>query len=193
MSDYFVHESSYVDDGVEIGEGTKVWHFSHVMKGSRIGRNCTLGQNVLVGPNVTIGNNVKIQNNVSIYEGVELEDNVFCGPSCVFTNVDRPRSAFPTDHSTYRKTLVQRGVSIGANATIVCGHTLGAHAFIGAGSVVTKDIPAHAIAYGNPARIHGWACECGQPIEFDADGATCRACGRTYRKNGEDVEAESSS
>ncbi len=192
MSDYFVHESSYVDDGVEIGAGTKVWHFSHVMKGTRIGRNCSLGQNVLVGPNVTVGDNVKIQNNVSVYEGVELGDEVFCGPSCVFTNVDRPRSGFPTDHAKYLKTVVHRGVSIGANATIVCGHTLGEHAFIGAGSVVTKDIPAHAIVYGNPARIHGWACECGEPIVFGAESVgTCTTCGRKYRKIGEHVKEDS--
>jgi UDP-2-acetamido-3-amino-2,3-dideoxy-glucuronate N-acetyltransferase len=184
----YVHESAYIDEGVTIGEGTKVWHFSHVMKGSRIGSRCTIGQNVLIGPNATVGNNVKIQNNVSVYEGVVLEDDVFCGPSCVFTNVDRPRSGFPTGHEAYLQTLVKQGATIGANATIVCGHTLGEHAFIGAGSVVTQDIPAHAIAYGNPARLHGWACACGEPIEFGADGATCRACGRTYRMNGEEVK-----
>ena len=184
--DFFVHESSYVDDGVKIGKGTKIWHFSHVMKGSHIGENCTLGQNVLIGPNVTIGNNVKIQNNVSVYEGVTLEDDVFCGPSMVFTNVDRPRSAFPTDHSKYLKTLIKRGATIGANATIVCGHTIGEHAFIGAGAVVTKDVPAYAVAYGNPARIHGWVCECGRPLEFSGNEAVCQACGRKYRKIGED-------
>lgn len=180
--DFFVHESSYVDGGVEIGKGTKIWHFSHVMKGSRIGENCTLGQNVLIGPNVVIGNNVKIQNNVSVYEGVTLEDDVFCGPSMVFTNVDRPRSAFPTDHSSYLRTRIKRGATIGANATIVCGHTIGEHAFVGAGAVVTKDVPAYAVVYGNPARIRGWACECGQPLEFENDKAVCEACGRKYRK-----------
>lgn len=178
----FVHESSYVDEGVEIGEGTKIWHFSHVMKGSRVGENCTVGQNVLIGPNVVIGNNVKIQNNVSVYEGVTLEDDVFCGPSMVFTNVDRPRSAFPTDHSQYLRTRVKRGATIGANATIVCGHTIGEHSFIGAGAVVTKDVPAYAVVYGNPARIRGWVCECGRPLEFENDKAVCKACGRKYRK-----------
>lgn len=176
----FVHESSYVDDGVEIGAGTKIWHFSHVMKGARIGRDCTLGQGVLVGPNVVIGDRVKIQNNVSVYEGVVLEDDVFCGPSCVFTNVDRPRSAFPTDAVRYQKTLVKRGATIGANATIVCGHTLGEHSFVGAGSVVTKDVPAYAVVYGNPAQIHGWACECGRPLAFTAGGAACESCRRRY-------------
>jgi len=189
VSKYFVHESSYVDDGVVIGEGTKIWHFCHIMRGARIGRNCSLGQNVLVGPNVTVGDNVKIQNNVSVYEGVVLEDDIFCGPSCVFTNVDRPRSAFPTDHTAYGQTLVKRGVTIGANATIVCGHTLGEHAFVGAGSVVTKDVPAYAVVYGNPAKIHGWACECGAKLAFHRGRATCEACGWRYWKRGEKVES----
>jgi len=179
---YFVHESSYTDDDVEIGKDTKIWHFSHVMRGSEIGERCTLGQNVLVGPNVKIGNNVKIQNNVSVYEGVILEDDVFCGPSCVFTNVNRPRSAFPTDSSNYLQTVVKRGATIGANATIICGHTVGAHALIGAGAVVTKDVPNYALVYGNPARIHGWICECGEKLEFTNDGAKCVKCGRRYRK-----------
>ena len=187
MSDVFVHESSIVDDGVEIGAGTKIWHFSHVMSGSRIGVSCTLGQNVLVGPNVTIGNNVKIQNNVSVYEGVVLEDNVLCGPSCVFTNVDRPRSGFPTDSSDYRETIVKRGVTIGANATIVCGHTLGEHALIGAGSVVTKDVPDYGLVYGNPARLRGYACQCGAPLTFDGGTATCAKCGRGYMKDADVV------
>jgi UDP-2-acetamido-3-amino-2,3-dideoxy-glucuronate N-acetyltransferase len=180
MSEAFVHESSYVDADVEIGEGTKVWHFSHVMKGSRIGKNCTLGQNVLVGPNVIVGDNVRIQNNVSVYEGVHLEDDVFCGPSCVFTNVDRPRSAFPTSADKYGKTLIRRGATIGANATIVCGHTLGTHAFVGAGSVVTKDIPDYAIVYGNPAQIKGWICACGVPLSFSGTAASCAECGAKY-------------
>jgi len=182
----FIHLTAVVDDGAKIGEGTKIWHFSHVMSGARIGRGCTLGQNVFVGKNVVIGDNVKIQNNVSVYEGVILEDDVFCGPSMVFTNVDRPRSAFPTDRARYLKTVVKRGATIGANATIVCGHTIGEHAFIGAGSVVTKDVPAHAIVYGNPARIRGWACECGEPLEFEGDEAVCSACGRRYRKENEE-------
>ena len=187
MTDYFVHESSYVDGDVEIGAGTKIWHFSHVMSGTRIGRNCSVGQNVLVGPNAIVGNNVKIQNNVSVYEGVVLEDDVFCGPSCVFTNVDRPRSGFPTGRDKYLKTIIRKGATIGANATIVCGHSLGEHAFVGAGSVVTRDIPAYAVAYGNPARIHGWACACGTPLRFTEDRAAC-ACGLRFIKTGEVVE-----
>lgn len=189
----FVHESAYVDENVEIGDGTKIWHFSHVLSGSRIGRDCVLGQNVLVGPNARIGDRVKIQNNVSVYEGVELENDVFCGPSCVFTNVDRPRSAFPTDRPNYAKTLVLRGATIGANATIICGNTLGAHCFVGAGSVVTKDVPDYAVVYGNPARIHGWACECGTPLEFAGEGATCKQCGRNYRMAGDRVTPEGGS
>lgn len=189
MSEHFVHESSYVDDGVVIGEGTKVWHFCHIMRGTRVGRNCSLGQNVLVGPNVTVGDHVKIQNNVSVYEGVVLEDDVFCGPSCVFTNVDRPRAAFPTEDSKYERTTVKRGATIGANATIVCGHTLGEYSFVGAGSVVTKDVPAYAVVYGNPARIQGWACRCGAGLGFDEDSATCKECGRRYRRVGGTVES----
>ena len=178
----FVHESAYIDEDVKIGRGTRIWHFSHVMRGAEVGENCTLGQNVLVGPNVKIGNNVKIQNNVSVYEGVVLEDDVFCGPSCVFTNVDRPRSAFPRDRSEYLKTVVKRGATIGANATIVCGHTLGEYCFVGAGAVVTKDVPPYALVYGNPARIQGWVCQCGQQLNFKGGQATCAACGRRYWK-----------
>lgn len=185
MPEPYVHESSYIDADVEIGEGTKIWHFSHVMRGTRIGRDCTLGQNVLVGPNVIVGNNVKIQNNVSVYEGVVLEDDVFCGPSCVFTNVHRPRSAFPTSSDEYGRTIVGRGTTIGANATIVCGTSLGKHAFVGAGAVVTRDVPAHAIVYGNPAKIHGWSCACGKPLTFDGESATCPECKRAYTKKGD--------
>jgi len=188
---YFVHESAYVDPGAKIGKGTKIWHFSHVMAGAEIGENCTLGQNVFVAKNVKIGNNVKIQNNVSVYEGVILEDDVFCGPSCVFTNVDTPRSAFPRDRSEYLKTVVKRGATIGANATIVCGHTLGEWCLVGAGAVVTKDVPPYALVYGNPARIHGWVCQCGQRLDFQGDKATCAACGRQYRKEDERVTLES--
>lgn len=186
----FVHSSSYVDNDVEIGAGTKIWHFCHVMRMTRIGRDCSLGQNVLVGPNVRIGDGVKVQNNVSIYEGVELEDDVFCGPSCVFTNVDRPRAAFPTGSERYAKTLVRRGATIGANATIICGRTLGEYSFIGAGSVVTKDVPAYAVVYGNPARIQGWACECGRPLRFEGERACCESCRRRYRMVEARVERE---
>src|SRR3954453_509970 len=160
MSDFFVHESSYVDDPCEIGHGTKVWHFSHVMPNCRIGEKCNIGQNVVVSPDVVIGNNVKVQNNVSIYTGVILEDDVFCGPSMVFTNVVNPRSHVSRKHE-YRQTLVKRGGTIGANCTIVCGHTIGRYAFIGAGAVVTKDVPDHALVVGNPGRVTGWVCECG--------------------------------
>jgi len=187
VSDAFVHPSSFVDEDVEIGAGTKIWHFTHVMSGTRIGRDCTLGQNVLVGPNAVIGDGVKIQNNVSVYEGVILEDGVFCGPSCVFTNVDRPRSLTPTPREAYGKTVVKRGATIGANATVVCGHTLGTFAFVGAGAVVTKDVPAYAIVYGNPARIRGWACQCGQELQFEGDRATCADCGKHYAKDGDEV------
>jgi UDP-2-acetamido-3-amino-2,3-dideoxy-glucuronate N-acetyltransferase len=185
---YFVHESSYVDEPAEIGEGTKIWHFSHVMPNARIGANCSIGQNVLIASNVVIGNNVKIQNNVSVYEGVMLEDDVFCGPSMVFTNVNTPRSATPRNTSAdYALTIVRRGASIGANATIVCGHTLGEHAFVGAGSVVTGDVPPYAIAYGNPARIRGYACECGLRLDFETEGTDCPQCSRRYLKSGVSV------
>jgi UDP-2-acetamido-3-amino-2,3-dideoxy-glucuronate N-acetyltransferase len=163
---YFVHESSYVDEDTEIGRGTKIWHFSHIMRGAKIGENCILGQNVNIGSNVKIGNRVKIQNNVSIYDGVLIEDDVFCGPSCVFTNVINPRS-FIERKNEYKKTIVKKGASIGANATIVCGVTIGEYALIGAGSVVTKDVPAYALAYGNPAQIHGKVCKCG--LRLDAN------------------------
>jgi len=183
---YFVHESSYVDEPCTIGKGTKIWHFSHVMKESVIGENCNLGQNVVISPGVTLGKNVKIQNNVSVYTGVILEDDVFCGPSCVFTNVTTPRSHVRRNdpEKDYAKTLVKRGASIGANATIVCGNTLGEYSFVGAGSVVTKDVPPYAMVYGNPARIKGWACECGVKLAFANDHATCDECGKTYQQTG---------
>jgi UDP-2-acetamido-3-amino-2,3-dideoxy-glucuronate N-acetyltransferase len=180
---YFVHESSYIDDNVEIGEGTKIWHFSHIQSGSRIGKNCVLGQNVNVGNNVVIGNNVKIQNNVSVYEGVTLEDYVFCGPSMVFTNVVDPRSKYPQAGAKYYiKTLVKEGASIGANATIVCGITIGKFAFIGAGAVVTKNVPDYALLVGNPAKLIGWMSEAGQRLHFEKDGtAFCQKSNRKYK------------
>ena len=185
---YFAHESSYVDQPSEIGSGTKIWHFSHVMAGATIGERCSIGQNVVISPRVRIGNNVKIQNNVSVYEGVVLEDDVFCGPSMVFTNVTTPRSGTPRNTSAdYAETLVKRGASIGANATIVCGNTLGEFAFVGAGSVVTKDVPPYAMVYGNPARVRGYACECGVKLDFANDRAACTQCERTYEKTGDTV------
>ena len=180
---YFAHESSYVDDGAVIGNGTKIWHFSHVMPGAVIGERCNLGQNVVVMAGTRIGNNVKIQNNVSIYEGVELEDDVFCGPSCVFTNVMNPRSHVPRKHE-YRRTLVKRGGSIGANATIICGVTLGEYAFIGAGAVVTADVPAYGLMVGVPARRVGWMCQCGERLHPSAGRAACDVCGATYEESG---------
>ncbi len=182
MADVFVHESSYVDDGCEIGAGSKIWHFSHVMSGSRIGKRCNIGQNVVVSPQVVIGDNVKIQNNVSIYTGVILEDDVFCGPSMVFTNVVNPRSHV-SRKDEYKTTLVKQGASLGANSTIVCGHTIGRFAFIGAGAVVTKDIPDYALVVGNPGRISGWMCGCGVKLAAGATPpvkATCAACGTAY-------------
>jgi UDP-2-acetamido-3-amino-2,3-dideoxy-glucuronate N-acetyltransferase len=178
---YFVHESSYVDEPSSIGEGTKIWHFSHVLPGCEIGGHCNIGQNVVIGPRVRIGERVKIQNNVSVYEGVELEDEVFCGPSMVFTNVNTPRSGTPRNTSSdYARTLVKKGASIGANATIVCGNSIGEYAFVGAGSVVTKDVPPYAVVYGNPARVHGYACECGVKLTFENERASCAECGRRY-------------
>jgi UDP-2-acetamido-3-amino-2,3-dideoxy-glucuronate N-acetyltransferase len=178
---FFVHESSYVDEPSSIGEGTKIWHFSHVLAGCTIGRNCNIGQNVVVGPRVRIGDRVKIQNNVSVYEGVELEDEVFCGPSMVFTNVLTPRSGTPRNTSSdYLRTVVRKGASIGANATIVCGNTIGEYAFVGAGSVVTKDVPPYAVVYGNPARVRGYACECGSKLDVREGRASCGDCGRVY-------------
>lgn len=187
MTDVFVHESSYVDEGAEIGAGTRIWHFCHVMPGARIGRNCNIGQNVFIASDVGIGNNVKIQNNVSVYTGVTVEDDVFLGPSMVFTNVVNPRSHMPRKHE-YQPTLVKRGVSVGANATIVCGVTLGEYAFVGAGAVVTHDVPAYALVYGTPARIAGWMCQCGQKLQFmPNEQATCADCGLQYLKQNETV------
>ncbi|HEU4800629.1 MAG TPA: acyltransferase [Gemmatimonadales bacterium] len=178
---YFAHESSYIDDGAEIGDDTKIWHFCHVMPGARIGTGCSVGQNVVVMGGTRIGNNVRIQNNVSIYEGVELEDDVFCGPSCVFTNVINPRSHVSRKHE-YRRTLVRRGATIGANATVVCGVTLEEYAFIGAGAVVTSDVPAYALMVGVPAKRVGWMCQCGERLQVVGGAATCAACGSSYRE-----------
>ncbi len=183
MADYFAHESCYVDDGCVIGAGTKIWHFTHVMSGARIGRGCNIGQNVVISPGVVVGDNVKIQNNVSVYTGVELEDDVFCGPSMVFTNVVNPRSHV-SRKDEYRRTLVRRGASLGANSTIVCGHIVGRYAFIGAGAVVTRDVPDYALVLGNPARIAGWMCQCGVKLATGAkapDAVACSACGTRYR------------
>jgi UDP-2-acetamido-3-amino-2,3-dideoxy-glucuronate N-acetyltransferase len=189
---YFVHESAYIDQPCDIGKETMIWHFSHVMRESVIGERCNIGQNVVVSPQCRIGSNVKIQNNVSLYTGVILEDDVFCGPSAVFTNVINPRAHVPRK-SEYRPTLVRRGASIGANATIVCGHTLGRYCFIGAGAVVTRDVPDYAMVIGNPGRIRGWVCYCGGKLALGmhADGdfsADCALCGRRYRRHGSAVE-----
>ncbi len=181
MTDYFVHESSYVDQPSEIGEGTKIWHFCHIMAGAKIGRRCVLGQNVMVSPGVIIGDGVKIQNNVSLYTGVILEDDVFVGPSAVFTNVLTPRSHVSRKHE-FQQTLVRRGATIGANATVVCGVVIGRYAFVGAGAVVTHDVPDHALVYGNPARMRGWMCECGVRLPDPGQHGVieCGACRRQY-------------
>ena len=187
MDRYFVHDSAIVDEGCTIGAGTKIWHFSHIQSGVIIGENCSLGQNVYVASNVVIGNGVKIQNNVSVYEGVILEDFVFCGPSIVFTNISRPRSEFPQRESKfYEKTVVKKSASIGANATIVCGITIGEYAFIGAGTVVTTDVPPHAFMVGNPGRIVGWVDKKGNRLEFD--GNQISRCGR-YELQGEAIRS----
>lgn len=192
MKDYFVHESSYVDEGAEIGASTKLWHFCHVMPRARIGRQCNIGQNVFIASGVVIGDNVKIQNNVSLYTGVVIEDDVFLGPSMVFTNVMNPRSHVPRKDE-YQTTLVKRGASIGANATIVCGVTVGRYAFVGAGSVVTRHVPDYALVYGNPARVQGWVCRCGVKLLFPSDSpnerAMCKPCGARYHKLGQRVES----
>jgi len=183
MPDYFVHESSYVDEGAVIGAGTRIWHFSHVMPGAIIGERCNLGQNVVVMPGTRLGNNVKVQNNVSIYEGVVLEDDVFCGPSCVFTNIMTPRSHVSRKHE-YLPTLVRRGATIGANATIICGSTLGAYSFVGAGAVVRGEVPDYALMVGLPARRIGWMCHCGLRLTLVGGVASCASCGAEYREDG---------
>lgn len=176
--DFFVHESSYIDEQVSIGKGTKIWHFCHIQKGAKLGENCSLGQNVNVANNVKIGNGVRIQNNVSVYEGVELEDNVFCGPSCVFTNVSTPRAHYSV-HGVYAKTLIKYGASLGANSTVVCGHNVGRCALIAAGAVVTKDVKDHALMAGVPARQIAWVCECGERL---AEDIHCKKCGKKYQE-----------
>lgn len=178
---YTAHPTAVIDEGSTIGEGTRIWHFSHILPGCTIGEGCNIGQNVVIGPDVKLGRNVKVQNNVSLYTGVECEDDVFLGPSCVFTNVINPRSAI-VRRGEYRRTLVKQGATIGANATIVCGHPIGRYAFIGAGAVVTKEVPDHALVLGNPARRAGWMSEFGHKLEFDAQGeAVCPESGQRYR------------
>lgn len=176
---YFVHESSYIDEPCEIGEGTKIWHFSHIMSNCKIGKNCNIGQNVVISPDVILGNGVKIQNNVSVYTGVICEDDVFLGPSCVFTNVINPRS-FISRKDEYRKTVIGKGASIGANATIVCGNNIGKYSFVAAGAVVTKDVPDYALVMGNPARVKYFVCECSEKMQWTNNEFTCPHCGKKY-------------
>ena len=185
MNHYFVHPTSIVDDNVEIGEGTKIWHFCHIQSGAKIGKKCSFGQNVNVSNNVVVGNGVKVQNNVSLYEGVKLNDFVFCGPSCVFTNDLTPRAKYSKGPIGYKKTIVEEGASIGANATIVCGHNIGKWSLIGAGAVVTTDVPAHALMLGVPARRRGWACECGELLP---ENLSCPVCGRKYKETDNGLE-----
>ena len=178
---YFVHPTAIVDEGATIGEGTKIWHFSHISSDAKIGKNCKIGQNIFIDRGVKIGNNVKIQNNVSVYRNVTLEDDVFCGPSMVFTNIINPRSAITRKPDEYKNTLVKKGATIGANATIVCGHTIGQYAFVGAGAVVTKGIPDYALVYGSPACQHGWMCECGTALtEVSNSLWRCPKCGGEF-------------
>ncbi len=182
--EYFAHETAVIDAGACIGKGTRIWHFCHIMPDAEIGENCNLGQNCFVGKGVKIGPSCKFQNNVSVYEGVTLEEGVFCGPSCVFTNDLNPRALYPKG-GHYVPTLVKKGTSIGANATIVCGITIGRWAFIGAGAVVTEDVPDYALVYGVPAKVHGWVCECGEKLAFHGSQATCTACARRYAMAGD--------
>lgn len=184
---YFAHESAYVDEGCLVGDGVKIWHFSHLMSLCEVGDHCSIGQNVFIGSKVILGKNVRVQNNVSIYEGVTCEDDVFLGPSMVFTNVINPRSAVPRKHE-YKKTLVKKGASIGANATIICGNTIGEYAFIGAGTVVTKEVPPYALVVGNPGKQKGWVSEYGHSLDFGEDNlAVCPESGQQYRKTGNQV------
>jgi len=187
QKDYFIHPTCIVDEPVEIGKGTKIWHFSHIMSGARIGKDCVIGQNIFIASGAILGNNIKIQNNVSIFDGVILEDDVFCGPSMVFTNVFNPRS-FISRRNEFRKTVVGKGTTIGANATIICGNKIGQYAFIGAGSVVTKNVPDYALVYGNPGSVKGWVCQCAVEIIFRSGKARCQACGKKYRKDRKGVK-----
>lgn len=182
MSEYFCHESSYVDEGAIIGEGTKIWYFNHIQKGAIVGKNCSIGQNVNIGCKAVVGNNVKIQNNVSVYDNVIIEDYVFCGPSMVFTNVINPRSHI-SRKSEYKETRIKKGTTLGANSTILCGITLGKFSFVGAGSVVTKDVPDYALMVGNPARRKGWMCSCGIKLP-EGEGPQCEVCGESYIEKG---------
>jgi len=183
VTDALVHPSSYVDEGAQVGAGTRIWHFCHVMPGAVIGAGCSIGQNCVIMPGTRLGNNVKLQNNVSVYEGVELEDDVFCGPSMVFTNVSTPRSHV-SRRGAYERTLVKRGASIGANATVVCGVTLGRFSFVGAGAVVTRDVKDHALVVGNPARQVGWMCQCGERLRLEGAAGRCAGCGQRYEERG---------
>lgn len=178
----YIHPTAVVEEPYEIGDGTKIWYFSHIMKGAKVGKNCQLGQNVFVGSRVEIGDGVKIQNNVSVYDCVKLEDDVFCGPSMVFTNVINPRSPIPRKNE-FKKTLVKKGATLGANSTILCGITIGEYAFIGAGAVVTKDVPPYALVYGNPAKLKGWMCQCGVKLKIENQRGYCNACGEKYFKD----------
>ncbi len=182
MSEYFVHQSAIVDDNVKIGNGTKIWHFSHILGNTEIGEKCNIGQNAVVGPDVKMGNRCKVQNNISVYKGVELEDDVFCGPSMVFTNVLNPRAFVERKHE-FKKTLVKKGATLGANSTIVCGHTIGSYAMIGAGAVVTKDVPDYALMAGVPAKRIGWVCKCGVILrKFNGGNAECPECKAKYQE-----------
>ncbi|MCX7724109.1 MAG: N-acetyltransferase [Thermodesulfovibrio sp.] len=177
--EYFAHETAVIDEDVEIGEGSKIWHFSHILKGSKIGKNCIIGQNVTIGPDVKVGNKCKIQNNVSVYKGVTLEDEVFCGPSCVFTNVYNPRAFIERKHE-FKSTIVKKGATIGANATIVCGISIGKYALIGAGAVVNRDVPDYALVVGVPAKQIGWVCKCGTTLKKENNLFKCDYCGNEY-------------
>jgi len=184
VNDYFIHETSFIDDHCQIGKGTKIWHFSHVLPHSKIGDRCNIGQNVVIGPNVSIGNNCKIQNNVSVYKGVTLEDDVFCGPSMVFTNVYNPRAGL-RKMAQVRPTLVKKGATLGANCTIICGVTIGKYAFVGASTLVNRDVPDYALVVGNPAKDIGFVCQCGERL---LDNLKCRECGKTFKKTQEGLE-----